>query len=157
HLPEAASEDPPGLPQPFIRLDPPEHDRLRRLVMRHFGPPHTPDRVDGMVPDLRRIVTGLIDGFGGSTEVDIVDQFAYPFPVTVICELPGVPREDDPRFHVGVEAVVAGLDPGARDSEEVQRKRTAAMKEMGLFFAELVNTHRQSPGADLLSALATDD
>jgi cytochrome P450 len=157
HLPEGASEDPPGLPQPFIRLDPPEHDRLRRIVMRRFGPPHTPDRIDSMVPDLRQIVTGLIDGFGGSTEVDIVDQFAYPFPVTVICKLLGVPREDEPRFRVWVEAVVAGLDPGVDDPVEVQRKRVAAMKEMGLFFAGLVDAHRRSPGADLLSALATDD
>jgi cytochrome P450 len=159
HLPQAAaaSEDPPGLPPAFIRLDPPEHDRLRRIVTRHFGPPHTPDRVDGMVPDLRRIVTGLIDGFGGSTEVDIVDQFAYPFPVTVICELLGVPREDEPRFHGWVEALVAALDPGAGDPVEVQRKRAAAVKEMGQFFAGLIDAHRRSPGADLLSALATDD
>jgi cytochrome P450 len=156
---DAMSEDPPILPSAFIAVDPPEHDRLRRIVMRHFGPPHTPDRIDSMVPDLRRIVTGLIDGFDGSTEIDIVDQFAYPFPVTVtvICELLGVPREDEPRFHVWVEAMVAALDPSARDSEEVQRKRTAATKDMGLFFAELINAHRRSPGADLLSALATDD
>src|SRR5262249_5065193 len=69
---DALPEDPPGLAPAFIAVDPPEHDRLRRIVMRHFGPPHTPDRIDGMVPDLRRIVTGLIDSFGGSTEIDIV-------------------------------------------------------------------------------------
>lgn len=158
NLPEAgASGDLPGLPPPFIKLDPPEHDRLRRIVTRHFGPPHAPDRVDSMVPDLRRIVTGLIDGLTGSTEVDIVDQFAYPFPVTVICELLGVPREDESRFHVWVEAIVQALDPGVGDPAEVQRKRVAAMQEMGQFFAGLVDAHRRAPGADLLSALATDD
>jgi cytochrome P450 len=158
NLPEAgASGDPPGLPPSFIKLDPPEHDRLRRIVTRHFGPPHAPDRVDGMVPDLRRIVTGLIDGLAGSTEVDIVDQFAYPFPVTVICELLGVPREDESRFHVWVEALVQALDPGVGDPAEVQRKRLVAMQEMGQYFTGLVEAHRRAPGADLLSALATDD
>ena len=141
----------------FIHTDPPEHDRLRRIVTRHFGPPHTPGRVDGMVPSLHRIVTGLIDGFGGSTEVDIVDQLAYPFPVAVICELLGVPREDEPRFHVWVEAIVAGLDPGTGDQVEAQRKTADARKEMGEYFAGLIQAHRQSPGSDLLSAMATDD
>jgi cytochrome P450 len=160
HLPEAAaaaSAGSPGLPPSFIHVDPPEHDRLRRIVTRHFGPPHTPDRVDGMVPDLRRIVTGLIDGLAGSTEVDIVDQVAYPFPVTVICELLGVPREDEPRFHGWVEALVQALDPGVGDPVEVQRKEAAARQEMGQYFAGLVDAHRAAPGPDLLSALATDD
>lgn len=153
----AQADETPGLPPSFIRHDPPEHDRLRRLVMRHFGPPHTPGRVDGMATDLRQIVSGLIDGFSDQTEVDIVDQLAYPFPVTVICELLGVPREDEPRFHVWVEALVQAIDPGVGDPAEVQRKAVAAQKEMGQYFAGLLEAHRGSPGADLLSALATDD
>jgi cytochrome P450 len=152
-----AGEDPPGVPPAFIRTDPPEHDRLRRIVNRHFGPPHTPGRVDGMVPDLRRVVTGLIDGLAGQPEVDIVDQFAYPFPVTVICELLGVPREDEPRFQVWAQALVDALDPGTGDPAERERKRAAATTEMGLYLAGLVDAHRRSPGPDLLSALATDD
>ncbi|GAB1639761.1 cytochrome P450 [Krasilnikovia sp. MM14-A1259] len=159
NLPESAtvSEELPGLPPSFILRDPPDHDRLRRLATRHFGPPHSPDRVDGMAADLRRMVAGLIDGLAGQTEVDIVDQVAYPFPVTVICELLGVPREDEPRFHVWVEAMVAALDPGVANAAEVQRDRAAAVREMSQFFAGLVDTHRRAPGADLLSALATDD
>jgi cytochrome P450 len=153
----APSEETPGLPPSFIRMDPPEHDRLRRLVTRHFGPPHTPGRVDGMVPSLRRIVSGLIDEFAGSQEVDIVDQFAYPFPVTVICELLGVPREDEPRFHTWVEALVEGLDPRAGAAEDAQRNRAAAGMEMAQYFSELIDAHRRAPGTDLLSTLAADD
>jgi cytochrome P450 len=152
-----AGEDPSAVPPAFIRTDPPEHDRLRRIVNRHFGPPHTPGRVDGMVPDLRRLVTGLIDGLAGQPEVDVVDQFAYPFPVTVICELLGVPREDEPRFQVWAQALVDALDPGTGDPAERERKRAAATTEMGLYLAGLVDAHRRSPGPDLLSALATDD
>ncbi len=60
---------------PFINMDPPEHDRLRRMAMRHFGPPHTPagGRYGG---DLTATVSGLIDGFAGREEIDIVDDFA---------------------------------------------------------------------------------
>ena len=155
--PGVVPQEEAGLPPSFLRLDPPEHDRLRRLATRHFGPPHTPGRIDGMAADLRRIVTRLIDGFAGRNEVDIVDDFAYPFPVTVICELLGVPREDEPRFHAWVDALVQGLDPVAGAAAEAQRTRQAAMMEMAKYFSQLIATHLQNPGADLLSALATDD
>src|SRR5258708_34125499 len=78
-------EGAPGLPPDFISLDPPEHDRVRRLLTRHFGPPHDPGRIVGMVPDLAEIVTGLIDDFAGRNQVDLVDDFASPVPVPPIC------------------------------------------------------------------------
>jgi cytochrome P450 len=162
HDPRISSQDrddgnSPGGAAAFIRTDPPDHDRLRRIVNGPFGPPHTPRRVDGMVPDLRRLVTRLIDDLAGKAEVDIVDQFAYPFPVTVICELLGVPREDEPRFHGWSQVLVDALDPGAGDAAERERKRTEALTEMGLYLSGLVDAHRKSPGPSLLSALATDD
>ncbi len=156
-VPPADDDEATGLPPAFLKLDPPEHDRLRRLANRHFGPPHTPDRIDGMLPNLHTIVTGLIDGLADRREVDIVDDFAYPFPVTVITGLLGVPREDEPRFRTWVDPIVEALDPGSDDAAERQRKRTEAMSEMGLYFAGLLEDHRRAPGADLLSALATDD
>jgi cytochrome P450 len=131
------------------------HDRLRRLAMRHFGPPHTPGRVDAMAPDLRGIVTSLIDNFAGKNQVDIVDEFAFPFPVTVICELLGVPHEDVPRFHAWVEAGLATLDPNA--GPEQQQKAAEAIAGLNQYLTGLVETHRRAPGNDLLSALATDD
>jgi cytochrome P450 len=151
-----AGQDGGGMPPPFISTDPPEHDRIRRIVNRPFGPPHTPGRVDGMVPDLRRIVTGLIDGLAGQPEIDIVDQFAYPFPVTAICGLLGVPREDEPRFHVWAQAIVDTLGPGAGDPAERQRKQAETMMQMGVYLAGLVDAHRRAPGTDMLSALATE-
>ncbi|MCE3555437.1 cytochrome P450 [Pseudonocardia sp. RS11V-5] len=143
----------PGLPASFLHLDPPEHDRLRRVVTRHFRPPHTPDRVDGLAPELHKIVGGLIDGFVGRTEVDIVDELAYPLPVAVICQLLGVPREDEPRFHVWVESLLKSLDPDTGAAAEVQQAGT----EMAQYFSGLIDAHRRAPGGDMLSALATDD
>ncbi|MFD8212817.1 cytochrome P450 [Streptomyces sp. NPDC059697] len=152
----------PGLPPNFIRIDPPEHDRIRRLLTRNFGPPHRPGRIDGMMPDLLRIVTSLIDDFpgkdgSGKVRVDIVDDFAYPFPVTVICELLGVPREDEPRFQVMSGAVIETADPTTGGIAERQRRRAKAVADLGQYFARLLDARRGLRGDDLLSGLLSDD
>src|SRR5262249_21745602 len=87
----------PGLANDFITLDPPDHDRIRRLLTRHFGPPHDPDRIVLMKPDMAETVGSLIDNLADRDPADLVEDFAYPFPVAVICELLGVPRDDQPR------------------------------------------------------------
>ncbi|MEU6814273.1 cytochrome P450 [Streptomyces sp. NPDC046860] len=145
-----------GLPPSFIRLDPPEHDRLRRIANSAFGPPHEPRRVDDMRGELHAIVTELIDGLAGQTEIDLVDQFAYPFPVTVICRLLGVPREDEPRFRSWVDPLVASLDPETRqsaDPEFVQRAQEART-QLGMYLAGLVEERTKDPRDDMLSDLA---
>jgi len=140
----------------FISLDPPDHDRVRRETMRHFGPPCDPERIDAMRPWLVEVVRGLIDGFAEKQRVDIVDDFAYPFPVTVICQLLGVPREDEPRFHGWVDTIVETIDPGLDRGPEQQRKRDQANTEFGRYMAELADAHRRQPGDDVLSGLVTD-
>ncbi|MEV6741767.1 cytochrome P450 [Streptomyces sp. NPDC051104] len=155
---EAVGAEETGLPPSFIRLDPPEHDRLRRIANRSFGPPHCPRRIDAMRGELAGIVTGLIDGFGDARQIDVVDQFAYPFPVTVICRLLGVPREDEPRFRAWVEPIVASLDPQTQTGEnEAERLRSTreARVQLGLYLAELVEQRRREPGNDMLSELVT--
>ncbi|WP_371782550.1 cytochrome P450 [Streptosporangium subroseum] len=150
-------EEDPGLPVSFIRLDPPEHDRLRRLATRPFGPPKNPRRIFNMRGELAQMISDLIDGFQGRNQVDLVEDFAYPFPVTVICKLLGVPRQDEPRFHAWAEAIVAALDPNpAEGPAERQRTSDQARSELGLYLAELIEEHRRTPGEDLLSALALD-
>ncbi|BDH05071.1 MULTISPECIES: cytochrome P450 [Streptomyces] len=145
-----------GLPPSFIRLDPPEHDRLRRIANSAFGPPHEPRRVDDMRGELHTIVTELIDGFAGRTEVDLVDQFAYPFPVTVICRLLGVPREDEPRFRSWVDPLVASLDPETRQSAgpEFVQAAQEARTQLGMYLAGLVEERSKDPRDDMLSDLA---
>ncbi|GHO78637.1 cytochrome P450 [Ktedonobacter sp. SOSP1-85] len=145
-------------PVPFLRLDPPDHDRLRRMVSRQFGPPHTPDMIDNMKGELVQIVNGLIDGFEGKTRIDIVDDFAYPFPVTVICKLLGVPQEDEARFHVWAEAIVASLDPQPKASgHDGPMNVQEALKEIGQYMSELIDARRKQPGEDMLSRLINDD
>ncbi|MFK0252884.1 cytochrome P450, partial [Streptomyces sp. NPDC090445] len=153
-LPGSAGRTTPA----FINLDPPEHDRMRRMTMRHFGPPHTPGLVTGMEGDLTAIVTSLIDGFAGKEQIDIVDDFAYPFPVTVICHLLGVPREDEPRFHVWVDGILSALDHDPEtDPQEKLDKGKQANQDLNQYLAGLLEQRHGRPGDDLLTRLANDD
>ncbi|GAA2308603.1 cytochrome P450 [Streptomyces caniferus] len=151
----AAAEQ--GLPPAFIGLDDPEHHRLRRLTMRSFGPPHTPDRIAGMHDEITRIVKDLLAGFVDKERIDVVDDFAYPLPVTVICRLLGVPIEDEPRFRAWSDAIVAGIDPTpGEDPTERPRAAAEARKEMGLYLGELAEKRRAHPSDDMLSAFVSD-
>ncbi|MFD6551680.1 cytochrome P450 [Streptomyces sp. NPDC058398] len=154
--PAGAPPEESTLPPGFLKLDPPEHDRLRRMTNRPFGPPHSPHRVDGMRGELRDIVTGLIDGIGEPDRIDLVEQFSYPFPVTVICRLLGVPREDEPRFHTWADTLAASLDPDP-DADPADRGKGAqdARMQLGVYLAGLIEERRKNPGEDMISQLAT--
>jgi cytochrome P450 len=149
-------EEASGLPLDFIRRDPPEHDRLRELAMRPFGPPDSPGRVEGMRPWLAEVTDGLIDNFSGRSRVDIVDDFAYPLPVTAICRLLGVPREDEPRFHHWADAIVEAGNPAIGTFAERQRRRAQVNAELGAYLNKLVDAHARQPGDDLISGMLTD-
>ncbi|MER5383844.1 cytochrome P450 [Streptomyces sp. NPDC002688] len=153
-LAEAPTEE-STLPPGFLRLDPPEHDRLRRMTNRPFGPPHSPHRVDGMRGELHDIVTGLIDGIGDPDRIDLVEQFSYPFPVTVICRLLGVPREDEARFHSWADTLAANLDPDPDADPERGKGAQDARMQLGMYLAGLIEERRKNPGEDMLSQLAT--
>jgi cytochrome P450 len=141
----------------FINTDPPEHDRIRRILNRHYGPPETPGRIDAMRPEFLEIVTGLIDGLAGKPEIDLVDGLAYPYPVTVICRLLGVPVEDEPRFHVWADAIVEGIGPTGAAADAARAKRDTAFVELGGYLGTLADARRDLPGEDLISGLVTDD
>jgi len=136
---EATGGDPPA----FIDIDPPEHDRLRRLTVRHF------DQSEAIRPVLLRIVTELIDRLREQRRIDVVDDLAYPYPVTVICDRLGVPREDEPRFHPWADAIVSSI---GQTGEQVEAHR--ARTEMRQYMARLVDRFRREPAAGLLSDLA---
>ncbi|MEU9033881.1 cytochrome P450 [Streptomyces sp. NPDC048352] len=159
-LADPEQEEEAVLPPAFLRLDPPEHDRLRRMTNRPFGPPHSPHRVHDMRGELGGIVKGLIDGIAESghlDRIDLVEQFSYPFPVTVICRLLGVPPEDEARFHVWADTLAASLDPDpdAPDPKGRAKKSKDARMELGMYLAGLIEERRKHPTGDMLSELAT--
>jgi cytochrome P450 len=131
----------------FIGMDPPTHDRLRRLAASHF------EQTEAVRPDMVRTASGLIDSMQGKHQIDLVDDFSYPLPVTVICQQLGVPHEDEPRFHPWAEAIITQLDP--RPGQESAAAQASA--EMNQYMAELVERYRAEPGAGLLSGLAAEE
>ncbi|ODT87136.1 cytochrome P450 [Phenylobacterium sp. SCN 70-31] len=156
------SADPVNSPAPvgpgfsFLNMDPPQHDRLRRMTMRHFGPPNDPGRVEAMRPHLLTMTTSLIDALKGRDEIDLVADVAYPLPVTVVADLLGVPREDEPKFHVWAEAIVQAADRDPRDrrpSEGIQN----ALVGLGGYMMGLIEARRSAPRDDMLSRLVHDD
>jgi cytochrome P450 len=156
--PEADDENAvPELPPNFIGLDPPEHDRIRRLLTRHFGPPHDPDRITSMAPGMAEIVGSLIDTLAGRDQADLVEEVTYPFPVTVICDLLGVPREDQPRFREWADAIISTIDPTTGDFATRKRRRDEVNAELGSYFGELADADRDHSGNDMLSELVNED
>ena len=137
-------------------LDPPDHTRLRSLVSKAF----TPKRVEAMRPRVQQLVDGLLDEVIESGELDVVGDLGYPLPVSVICELLGVPRVDHATFRSWSSDASRLLDGETLDPETQQRGMLAGM-QLFQYFTDLVEerrpragTHGQpDPGGDLLSAM----
>ncbi|MGB7144073.1 MAG: cytochrome P450 [Mycobacterium sp.] len=146
----------------FIASDPPDHDRARRQCMRFFGPPHSPDVIPSQEPLCQRIVNDLLDKAGGKTRIDVVDEFAYPLPVNVICRIVGVPIEDEPQFHHWIADAITGLfDLGPDISTEEGQARRAKGEAANIAFKKyiiaLVEKAEKSPGPGMISQLVHDD
>ncbi|MFD3450735.1 cytochrome P450 [Streptomyces sp. NPDC058691] len=142
---------------PFLRLDDPEHHRLRTLAMRPFGPPHSPGRVDAMRGEISHITEELIVALRDREQFDIVDDFAYPLPITVICRLMGVPREDEPLFQAWTDVIVASADIGPEeDTTQRDKAGIQARQEMGGYLVNLAEQRRGQPGDDMLSAFINE-
>jgi len=140
-------------PYNFIRLDPPDHDRLRRLAMRHFGPPERPEYVSSLRPEIQRITTRLVDALHDERRFDVVDRVAHSLPVAVICTILGVPEQDQPRFHVWVEVLVKSLGAHAPEARMQQEEATVALSA---YMTALVKLRREHPTDDMLSRMAND-
>jgi pimeloyl-[acyl-carrier protein] synthase len=131
----------------MLFVDPPDHTRLRALVNKAF----TPAAVERLRPRVEELVAGLLDRAAGAGAMDVVEELAYPLPVTVICELFGVPQADRDRFRAWSRGLVHLLDPlvAADALERALQARQALRGYLGGLIAE----RRAHPAGDLLSAL----
>ncbi|MCB1291063.1 cytochrome P450 [Mycolicibacterium sp.] len=147
----------------MLVADPPEHDTMRRQFMRHFGPPHAPDLIPSMEAMVIELANDLLDKVKarGGTRMDVVEDFSYPIPVSVIFRVMGAPIADEPKFHGWVMDFMQGADVGPEaDTEEgraATAKAAASMNELGVWVHELVDRLSREPGPGLLSAALHDD
>jgi len=145
----------------IINMDPPEHDSGRNHLMRHFGPPHSPNFVADMEPLFRQIVSDLLDKMQGKTRIDVVKEFAYPPPVSVICHVLGIPMEDEPFFHGCIQRFLDGIDLGPESASEYQQRLQndagQAVLELTRYMLGLLDRYEKEPGPGMLSALLHDD
>lgn len=118
------------------------HTRLRRLVSAKF----TPRMMEAMRPQIEKLTNELLDNLSELPHdhpVDVIDQFAFPLPVTVICDLLGVPHTDRDSLRRWTAALM-------EDDPDVVNP---ASKQMETYFAALIAAKRAKPGGDLLSSL----
>lgn len=148
----SASADGGMLSRHMLNSDPPDHSRLRRLVSRAF----TARRIEDLRPRVVAITGELLDdladcsgggaGDGVAGEVDLLESFAFPLPVTVISELLGIPASDRDKFRAWSAAVVSSV--------ATPQELEVAAAEMIAYFTEAMAAKRGDPGADdLLAAL----
>jgi len=131
----------------MLRQDPPDHTRLRGLVNKAF----TPRAVERLRARVHQIVDELLDTASEHGGMDLIADFAYPLPVTVICELLGVPAADQQRVQTLIREMLDAPDPAA-GAEAAMRPRMAALS-LGGYIAEIAEARRSAPHDDLISGL----
>ncbi|ORW31605.1 cytochrome [Mycobacterium paraense] len=149
---EAGLVQPRSFPPGFLFLDPPDHTRLRKLVAKAFSP----KVVSALEPEIIALVDGLLDRIAEKGEFDVVEDFAYPLPVAVICRLLGVPLEDEPQFSKASAVLAQALDPFSTITgvpPDVANERMQAVRGLRGYLHDLIERRRSEPGDDLLSGL----
>jgi cytochrome P450 len=134
----------------LIFRDPPDHTRLRRLVMTQL----TAERFFEMGERINTIVADLVGRMRGRSKIDLVGEFAYPLPVNVICELLGVPAGDHEQFRKWSTSLVGVLDPEWQACEEQRLKTLADFEALRSYLNVLIKAKRKRPADDILSGLA---
>jgi len=146
---------PPGLGLSMLDRDPPDHTRLRGLVSKAF----TPKALESLRPHIQQIVDGLLAQVERKREMDLIEEFAYPLPVRVICEMLGVPVHDHERFKQWGLDIARGLDAIMLPPDsEVGKRSIAGRRALADYFRALITERRAAPREDMLSALiATEE
>ncbi|MFD9038797.1 cytochrome P450 family protein [Streptomyces bottropensis] len=135
------SSMPPELDAHLLNMDPPDHTRLRRLVAKAFTARH----VETLRPRIQASVDGLLSAISDQP-ADLMQALANPLPMTVICELLGIPDQDRQDFRGWTNSLLAPAPGAAVESR-------AAMRDMHQYLGEIIAAKRSTPTDDLLSAM----
>jgi cytochrome P450 len=135
----------------ILEANPPHHRRVRSLISSAF----TPRRVAGLEPAIARVAEHLLDeleGLGAAGEpVDFMENFAFRLPVTVICELLGIPEQDRARFRPLAHDLTVALE--LFDDLTDLTPADEAARDLCAYFEDLTARRRAEPEDDLVSAL----
>ncbi|EPY03749.1 cytochrome p450 [Paenibacillus alvei TS-15] len=128
----------------MLTVDPPDHTRLRRLVSKAF----TPHMIEELHPRIQQIADELLDAVQEQGKMDLVSDFAYPLPITVISEMLGIPVAERSQFREWTRTLgQASLDPKQSD------KVVATLNEFIQYIKLLIAEKRKNPGNDVISSL----
>jgi cytochrome P450 len=130
--------------------DPPEHTRLRRLVVRSF----TPRVLEALRPAIEKIVHELLDHVEGQATMDVIEDVAYPLPAIVIAQMLGAPDDARESFMRWSKDVVDFVGTGHPD-EDRARRNERTLREFREFLEPIVRDRRENPCGDLMSILAS--
>ena len=132
----------------MLTQDPPDHTRLRGLVVKAF----TARRVEDMRPRIQAIVDESIDAVAARGQMDLISEFAFRLPVVVICEMLGIPREDRAVFFQRERTGGRLLDPVPLTRAEIDAENASHLATAA-YFQQLFERRRREPADDLITQL----
>jgi cytochrome P450 len=133
-----------------VFTDPPTHTRLRGLMNRAF----TSRAVEQLRPRIADIVAELLEAVQPHGRMDVIRDFAYPLPITVIAEMIGVPRDDREAFKGWSDELAAFIGSALATPDKYQRA-ARAIAAMAEYFRRMIPARRAIPCEDIMSALVT--
>lgn len=132
----------------MLQADPPDHTRLRGLVVKAF----TARRVEDMRPRIQEIVDQTIDAVIDRGHMDLIEDFAFRLPVTIICDMLGIPEDHRETFYSSSRDGGRLLDPVPLSPEEIANGNAGNMMAQ-MYFQQLFELRRRNPGDDLITQL----
>jgi len=132
----------------MLQADPPDHTRLRGLVVKAF----TARRVENMRRRIQEIVDQAIDAVIDRGHMDLIEDFAFRLPVTIICDMLGIPEEHREVFYKSSRDGGRLLDPVPLSPEEISQGNAGNLMAQ-MYFQQLFELRRRSPGDDLITQL----
>jgi cytochrome P450 len=141
-----------GLRQTMLLKNPPDHTRLRSLVVKAFDA----RRTEAMRKRIRAIANELVDGFIESGSGDLVSLFTHPLPVIVICDMLGVPESDRAAFVSGSRVNGRLIDPSPMTPDEIEESNRRSAESQA-YFQSLCDLRRRDPRDDLITALVQSE
>ena len=129
----------------IIMMDPPDHDRMRKLVSRVF----TPRAISALEPMVRRVISEYLAPLEGERSFDLLADFAAPFPVEIISQILGVPKDDRQQIRLWTDEM---LHREPNDMQPSQAGMEAGLHQV-LYFLDLIKEKRKQPDDDMLTRL----